>query len=146
MYSVERAGERAGLFFFRRTAYGVRSTRISVDLSEMEFNETTTWILSAVCVLAALGLLWWRLSPVLLFHKRATHVDGKIVNWMSARVKDQLIFKPIIVFTTLDGREISIASDDRCEDEPAYPVGTIVTVLYDPKDPNLNRVRYPEKD
>ena len=109
------------------------------------FDETSTWVLTGLCIAALLGILWWRLSPIILFRKRAINVQGQITNWMSARHKGKLIFKPVIQFHTTEGDAITIASEDRCEGEPKYPVGTTVEVLYDPKNPEFTLVRYPEK-
>jgi hypothetical protein len=107
--------------------------------------ENIRLILSVLCIAAVVGILWWRLSPLLLFRKRAHRVTGTITNWMGGRLKGEAVFKPVIRFVTQDGREFTVATEDHCKGEPMYPIGTEVTVLYDPKNPENYRVDYPEQ-
>lgn len=108
-------------------------------------SEDIRLLLSALCILAILGILYWRLAPLIFFKSRAIKAKGKITNWMSASVKRERIFKPIIQYHDAEGKEQSFVSDDQCKGEPAYPIGTEVTVYYNPKDPNQRQVEYPEK-
>ncbi|MCH2198149.1 MAG: DUF3592 domain-containing protein [Flavobacteriales bacterium] len=108
-------------------------------------SEEVKWTLSILCIVAVVAILVWRLGPVIFFDRRAKKVRGVIVNWMSAKQKGKTIYKPIIKYIDHEGTEITHASDDRCEGQPEYPVGTEVEVKYDPKDPKAVRIVYPEK-
>ena len=107
-------------------------------------NSVLSWVLSSLCVLGILGILWWRIAPIVLFRRRAIETRGKITNWMSAKVKGVTVYKPIIAFNTEKGMRFTFVSEDRCEGKPMYAIGTEVTVLYDPKDPKNNKIEYPE--
>lgn len=108
-------------------------------------SEDYTLLLSVLCVVLVIGILYWRLAPLIFFKRRAVKVEGKITNWMSAQVKGERIFKPLIRYHDAEGNEQSFASEDQCKGEPAYPVGTRVMVFYNPKKPQERQVEYPEK-
>lgn len=63
---------------------------------------------------------------------------------MQSKVKGKLILHPVISFTPENGESRKYRADESCEGKPMYPVGTKVTVLYNPKDPGQVKTRYPK--
>ena len=114
----------------------------------MDPSQWPDWLvytLTGVCIVAFLGIVYWRLSPVLFFKKRATQVPGVIANWMRVREKGQPYFYPLIRYKDLHGQAHEYRADERCEGHPMYPVGTPVTVFYNPNNPKQVQTEYPDK-
>jgi hypothetical protein len=103
------------------------------------------WGLTALCLIAIIVIIIWRLWPLITFKKRAIQVPGLITNWISARKGNKTIYRPIISFKTREGELITLTSEDRCEGSPLYEKGTRVEILYDPKDAEKIKVIYPSK-
>jgi hypothetical protein len=103
-------------------------------------KHTSAILLGAI----ALGLMIWRLSPLLFFKFLAIHAEGRITNWMSVKIKGLNYFYPLVEFTTQDGTVMSYRASERCENRPMYPVGTKVGVRSLKKDPKNARTSYPE--
>jgi hypothetical protein len=76
---------------------------------------------------------------------KSEKTTGRIVNWMSATVKGKKYFYPVIEYTPKGGETIRVRTEDRCENEPMYSVGSAVTVKYDPSNFKTIRVEYPKK-
>jgi hypothetical protein len=49
----------------------------------------------------------------------------------------------MIKYTTQLGAEITYRAEERCEGEPIYPPGTVVSVKYLPADPKTVKTIYP---
>jgi hypothetical protein len=64
---------------------------------------------------------------------------------MSATEKGKKYFYPVIEYTPKGGETIRVRTEDRCENEPMYSVGSAVTVKYDPSNFKTIRVEYPKK-
>lgn len=103
-------------------------------------------IVQVLCIGALLAIIWWKAKPYILFKKRAEKASGSIVNWMQARSKGKIYFYPMIEFRTEDGTPVQFKAEERSEQSPMYPIGTEVTVLYDPKDTEHRKVSYPKRE
>lgn len=101
--------------------------------------------LSGLCILLFVGIVFWRLSPLLFFKRKAVQVPGVIANWMRVREKGTPYFYPLIRYKDAQGEAQEFRADERCEGHPMYPVGTVVTVFYNPKKPNQRQTEYPDK-
>jgi hypothetical protein len=64
---------------------------------------------------------------------------------MSASEKGKRYYYPVIEYTPTDGETLRVRTEDRCENEPLYTVGTEVTVKYDSANFKTIRVEYPKK-
>jgi hypothetical protein len=101
-------------------------------------------IIFTIGILLIVAIIIWRLNDILFFTFRAKKTTGTIVNWMSAKSKGKQVFFPMIKFEDENGTSHKYRADESCENEPMYPIGTAVTVLYLPKDPSKTRTRYPK--
>jgi len=69
------------------------------------------------------------------FLKRAETVQGKVVELVSKRSDNSIMYTPVISFITREGSEIEFASSVS-SNPPSYSVGETVEIMYDPKEPN----------
>lgn len=114
----------------------------------MDPSQWPDWVvysLSGVLILAFVVLLYWRLAPMFSFKRRANQANGTITNWLSMHLKGELFFYPLIDFQDDKGQKHQFRAEERCQDRPMYPVGTVVKVFYNPKNPKETRTEYPHK-
>jgi len=95
--------------------------------------------------LLSLGIGFYLFKDTLRFAFKSEMIAGRIVNWMSATEKGKKYFYPVIEYTPKGGETIRVRTEDRCENEPIYAVGSVVTVKYDPANFKTIRVEYPKK-
>ena len=95
--------------------------------------------------LLSLGIGFYLFKDTIRFALKSLKTNGRIVNWMSASEKGKKYFYPVIEYTPEGGETIRVRTEDRCEKEPLYPVGSSVTVKYDPLNFKTIRVEYPKK-
>ena len=95
--------------------------------------------------LLSIGIGFYLFKDTVRFALKSQRAPGRIVNWMSATEKGKKFFYPVIEYTPLGGETMRIRTEDRCEIEPLYPVGSSVTVKYDPSNFKTIRVEYPKK-
>lgn len=95
--------------------------------------------------LFSIGIGIYLFKDTLRFAFKSEKTTGRIVNWMSASEKGKKYFYPVIEYTPKGGETIRLRTEDRCEIEPMYAVGTTVTVKYDSQNFKTIRVEYPKK-
>ncbi len=95
--------------------------------------------------LFSIGIGFYLFKDTVRFALKSQRTPGRIVNWMSATEKGKKYFYPVIEYTPLGGETMRIRTEDRCEKEPLYTVGSGVTVKYDPSNFKTIRVEYPKK-
>ncbi len=99
-----------------------------------------------VFVIAAIGVTGMVLyRKEITFQFKAKSCTGKIVNWMSAVVGGKRFYFPMIEFTPAGYEQQLFRAEDRCEGEPMYAPGTVVTVKYLESDIEYRKVVYPPK-
>jgi len=109
-----------------------------------DLPEWLPYVIAVVLCISILGLVFWRLSPLLFFKSRAINVEGRITNWMSMKEKGIVYYYPMIEFTDLNGQNQSYRADERCEGRPIYPIGSKVIVHYNQKNPTNAKTTYPK--
>lgn len=97
----------------------------------------------ALVVVVLAAAIWWKFRHDLLFPVSKKMAEGTIVNWMSARVKGQEFFYPMIEFTTVSGERKVFRAEERSEGRPLFPAGTRVEVWYLPSNPEIRKIKYP---
>ena len=95
--------------------------------------------------LFSIGIGIYLFKDTVRFALKSQKTNGRIVNWMSASEKGKKYFYPVIEYTPKGGETIRVRTEDRCENEPMYSVGSAVTVKYDPSNFKTIRVEYPKK-
>ena len=95
--------------------------------------------------LLSLGIGFYLFKDTVRFALKSQKTPGRIVNWMSATEQGKNYFYPVIEYTPTGGETIRVRTEDRCENEPLYVVGTEVTVKYDSINFKTIRVEYPKK-
>ena len=95
--------------------------------------------------LLSIGIGFYLFKDTVRFALKSQRTPGRIVNWMSTTEKGKKYFYPVIEYTPLGGETMRIRTEDRCEIEPLYPVGSGVNVKYDPSNFKTIRVEYPKK-
>ncbi len=95
--------------------------------------------------LFSIGIGIYLFKDTVRFALKSQKTNGRIVNWMSASEKGKKYFYPVIEYTPTGGETIRTRTEDRCENEPMYSVGSAVTVKYDPSNFKTIRVEYPKK-
>ncbi len=95
--------------------------------------------------LFSIGIGFYLFKDTVRFAFKSETATGRIVNWMSATEKGKKYFYPVIEYTPKGGETMRIRTEDRCEKEPLYTVGSGVTVKYDPSNFKTIRVEYPKK-
>ena len=94
--------------------------------------------------LLSIGIGFYLFKDTVRFALKSQRTPGRIVNWMSATEKGKKYFYPVIEYTPLGGETMRIRTEDRCEKEHLYPVGSSVNVKYDPSNFKTIRVEYPK--
>ena len=95
--------------------------------------------------LFSIGIGIYLFKDTVRFAFKSVKTPGRIVNWMSASEKGKRYYYPVIEYTPTDGETLRVRTEDRCENEPLYTVGTEVTVKYDSANFKTIRVEYPKK-
>ena len=95
--------------------------------------------------LFSIGIGIYLFKDTVRFAFKSVKTPGRIVNWMSASEKGKRYYYPVIEYTPTDGETLRVRTEDRCEIEPLYTVGTEVTVKYDSANFKTIRVEYPKK-
>jgi hypothetical protein len=95
--------------------------------------------------LFSIGIGIYLFKDTVRFAFKSVKTPGRIVNWMSASEKGKRYYYPVIEYTPTDGETLRVRTEDRCENEPLYTVGTKVTVKYDSANFKTIRVEYPKK-
>ena len=95
--------------------------------------------------LFSIGIGIYLFKDTFRFALKSEKTSGRIVNWMSASEKGKKYFYPVIEYTPQGGETMRVRTEDRCESEPMYAVGTSVVVKYDPSNFKTIRVEYPKK-
>jgi len=95
--------------------------------------------------LFSIGIGIYLFKDTVRFALKSQKTSGRIVNWMSASEKGKKYFYPVIEFTPNGGETLRVRTEDRCESEPMFAVGTAVTVKYDTSNFKTIRVEYPKK-
>lgn len=103
----------------------------------------TKWILSVICAIVLIAVVVWKVNAFRKARKSLVDRPGIISNWLSATKGDKQIYKPVIKFIGLDGKQQELPADDYCEGTPEYAIGTHVMVKINPKNPDLITVVYP---
>lgn len=93
----------------------------------------------------SVGIGIYLFKDTVRFAFRSEKTAGRIVNWMSATEKGKKFFYPVIEFTPKSGETLRVRTEDRCENEPLYSLGSVVNVKYDPSNFKTIRVEYPKK-
>lgn len=96
-------------------------------------------------VLLSIGIGVYIFKDTVRFALKSQKTSGRIVNWMSATEQGKKYFYPVIEYTPQGSETIRVRTEDRCEKEPVYAVGSAVTVKYDPSNFKTIRVEYPKK-
>ena len=96
-------------------------------------------------ILFSIGLGVYLFKDTVRFGFKAKQTNGRIVNWMSATEKGKKYFYPVIEFQPEGAETQRVRLEDRCEGEPMYSVGTILSVKYDSNNFKNIRVTYPKK-
>lgn len=107
-----------------------------------DMSSWAPYVIAIILCVAILGIVLWRLSPILFFKMRALSVQGKITNWMSMKDKGVTYYYPMIEFTDLNGTNHNYRADERCEGRPLYPIGSNVVVHYDKNNPSNVKTTY----
>ena len=79
----------------------------------------------------------FKLCSQYLFIKNAIRSVGRFKGWMQ---DSQYLWKPIVVFTTKEGREIEFISPIGSNPKPGWEMGRPVNVLYEPTKPEKAQV------
>lgn len=84
----------------------------------------------------------WSVSSTKAWIAHATEVEGKVIEMVRIRDRDDggYMFAPLVRFETTDGNTVEFQSSFR-SNPPAYRTGQIVSVLYDPEDPQSAAIR-----
>ena len=82
--------------------------------------------------LLSIGIGVYLFKDTVRFVFKSQMTTGRIVNWMSATEQGKKYFYPVIEYTPDGSEAIRVRTEDRCEKEPIYAVGSTVTVKYDP--------------
>jgi hypothetical protein len=99
----------------------------------------------SLLALFSIGIGVYLFKDTVRFAFKSEKITGRIVNWMSASEKGKKYFYPVIEYTPKGGETLRVRTEDRCENEPLYAVGTEVTVKYDTANFKTIRVEYPKK-
>ncbi len=99
----------------------------------------------SLLALFSIGIGFYLFKDTVRFALKSKKTPGRIVNWMSATEKGKKYFYPVIEYTPKGGETLRVRTEDRCENEPLYAVGTEVTVKYDTANFKTIRVEYPKK-
>ena len=99
----------------------------------------------SLLALFSIGIGVYLFKDTVRFAFKSKKIVGRIVNWMSATEKGKKYFYPVIEYTPKGGETLRVRTEDRCENEPLYAVGTEVTVKYDSANFKTIRVEYPKK-
>jgi hypothetical protein len=99
----------------------------------------------SLLALFSIGIGIYLFKDTVRFAFKSKKIVGRIVNWMSATEKGKKYFYPVIEYTPKGGETLRVRTEDRCENEPLYAVGTEVTVKYDTANFKTIRVEYPKK-
>ena len=99
----------------------------------------------SLLALFSIGIGIYLFKDTVRFAFKSKKIVGRIVNWMSATEKGKKYFYPVIEYTPKGGETLRVRTEDRCENEPLYAVGTEVTVKYDTANFKTIRVAYPKK-
>jgi hypothetical protein len=99
----------------------------------------------SLLALFSIGIGIYLFKDSVRFAFKNEKIVGRIVNWMSATEKGKKYFYPVIEYTPKGGETLRVRTEDRCENEPLYAVGTEVTVKYDTANFKTIRVEYPKK-
>ena len=95
--------------------------------------------------LLSLGIGFYLFKDTVRFLLKSQKTHGIIVNWMSASEKGKKYFYPVIEYTPKDAETLRVRTEDCCESEPLFAVGTAVVVKYDSNNFKTIRVEYPKK-
>jgi len=101
------------------------------------------WIYLLLAIVGVAIALWWNFRDSIELNRKGHQTEGRIVNWMMSTQKGKRIFHPLIEFHTSSGVKITFKADENCENQPKYPVGTIVTINYAVNNPDNRRIKYP---
>jgi hypothetical protein len=99
----------------------------------------------SLLALFSIGIGVYLFKDTVRFAFKSEKITGRIVNWMSASEKGKKYFYPVIEYTPKGGETLRVRTEDRCENDPLYAVGTEVTVKYDTANFKTIRVEYPKK-
>lgn len=69
------------------------------------------------------------------FLEKAEVAQGKVVEMLSSRSNNSIMYRPVFEFTTKDGQKIEFTSSVS-SNPPSYSEGESVEILYDPSNPN----------
>ncbi len=108
----------------------------------MEFT-LEDWLIVILTIVVVLGAVWWKFRGDIKFLYTKAEATGRIVNWMSATEEGKNVFYPLIEFETATGKKVVFKADEKCENNPMYPVGAEVKIKYLPSDPEIRKVVYP---
>jgi len=98
----------------------------------------TQLLASSIVILVGLGLL---AAVIILslgeqrFISTATHVTGTVTSFIGSGTGNSHSARPVVTFTTTDGREFTYTSDISSNPSP-YTVGQKVDIYYDSANPN----------
>ncbi|MFY7972285.1 MAG: DUF3592 domain-containing protein [Flavobacteriales bacterium] len=106
-------------------------------------NEIPNYLPITIVTVVIVAFLIWRFWTEIQMATKGVQTQGTITNWMSHTEKGKRYFYPMIKYTTQLGVEITYRAEERCEGEPIYPPGTIVSVKYLPSDPKTVKTIYP---
>lgn len=101
------------------------------------------WIYLLLAIIGVAIALWWNFRDAIQLKRKGQETEGRIINWMMSVQKGKKIFHPLIEFQTVSGVKITFKADENCENEPKYPVGTIVTITYAVNNPDNRKIKYP---
>jgi hypothetical protein len=104
---------------------------------------TEEWIYIAIAVVMGIIAIWWNFRDSLQLMRNGREAQGIITNWMVGVRKGRKIFHPMIEFETTRGIKLTFKADESCDDQPKYPVGTVVRIRYAENNPENRRVIYP---
>lgn len=82
---------------------------------------------------------WFAYKSTSDFIDRAEDAEGEVIEMIRSRSDDSYTYKPVVEFTAPNGERVEFASSTS-SNPPAYDVGEIVDVLYDPDDPHDARI------
>lgn len=101
------------------------------------------WIYLLLAIVGVVIALWWNFKDSIELSRKGQTTEGRIINWMMTTKKGKRILHPLIEFHTTSGVKITFKADENCENEPKYPVGTIVTIRYAENNPENRKIKYP---
>ncbi|GAB3279237.1 DUF3592 domain-containing protein [Parahaliea aestuarii] len=104
----------------------------------MKTGNTVFTIFAVIGLLAVAGAVWMFLNTR-EFIANAASAEGTVIELVRSRSSDSTTYRPVVTFTSADGREIEFTSTSG-SNPPAFHRGERVTVLYRPEAPETARI------